>query len=326
MDERLLFDKFHEALDADPRPAAYERLRSALIAKTSTPRRRAAFQMRWTRMGFRLAAAFIVLATTLAAVAAFLATHRVAERPTPADPQVAAYMELMASDEAQVHDAESNSCTEVVDASCPAAVARLNTAFQHWLDDLTRFRTPARYATIDGQSRQHLNAAITLLNRVVAAQQRSDAPGMASALLAASDQLTWLENMVSSIKGRHTATAAGYLAAVRAAKSTFDACSACQALITEAQPDCGPPYPSCVEAPAVAIERVQDSLLVNPAPDALKANDARLQTDLAEADNAVIALTAAMLSSDSARFNAGRATFRQAMMAIDQDLNAIIGG
>jgi len=66
MDERILFDQFHEALDVEPRPGAYERMRFAMTNQPVALKSRPVFRMRWSKMGIRVAA---VLAAAVLAVA-----------------------------------------------------------------------------------------------------------------------------------------------------------------------------------------------------------------------------------------------------------------
>src|SRR5260370_23805147 len=106
MEERTLFDRIHEALDVEPRPGAYERLRTALASKRVKLQRWPAFPMRWPKLGLRLAAVMTVVVLAIAAAAAFLVTHRVADRETPADSEraIAAYKLMLYDDYIQIPD------------------------------------------------------------------------------------------------------------------------------------------------------------------------------------------------------------------------------
>ena len=89
MDERFLFERFHEALDMEPRPGAYDRLRTSMKSQPVPPQRRPVFRMRWTKMGLRLTAAVAAVVIAIALVAAFLATHHapVGIAPAGSDPK-----------------------------------------------------------------------------------------------------------------------------------------------------------------------------------------------------------------------------------------------
>jgi hypothetical protein len=76
MDERAVFERFHEALEFEPRPGAYERFRAAFTTPPAVAQRRPVFQMRFSRMGLRIAAALAVVAIAIALVAGYVATHR----------------------------------------------------------------------------------------------------------------------------------------------------------------------------------------------------------------------------------------------------------
>jgi hypothetical protein len=76
MDERALFDRFHEALELEPRPGAYERFRADFTNPSVAARRRPVFQLRFSRMGLRVAAALAVAAIAIALVAGYAVTHR----------------------------------------------------------------------------------------------------------------------------------------------------------------------------------------------------------------------------------------------------------
>jgi hypothetical protein len=76
MDERFVFDRFHEALELEPRPGAYERFRADFMKPSVAAKRRPVFQLRFAKMGLRIAAALAVVAIAIALVAGYVATHR----------------------------------------------------------------------------------------------------------------------------------------------------------------------------------------------------------------------------------------------------------
>jgi len=76
MDERAVFDRFHDALELEPRPGAYERFRADFTNPSVAANRRPVFQLRFSRMGLRVAAALAVVAIAIALVAGYVATHR----------------------------------------------------------------------------------------------------------------------------------------------------------------------------------------------------------------------------------------------------------
>jgi len=76
MDERFVFDRFHEALKLEPQPGAYERFRADFMKPSVAATRRPVFQLRFTKMGVRFAAALAVIAIAIALAAGYVATHR----------------------------------------------------------------------------------------------------------------------------------------------------------------------------------------------------------------------------------------------------------
>ena len=76
MDERFVFDRFHEALELEPQPGAYERFRADFMNLSVAAKRRPVFQLRFAKMGLRLAAALAVIAIAIAVVVGYVATHR----------------------------------------------------------------------------------------------------------------------------------------------------------------------------------------------------------------------------------------------------------
>jgi hypothetical protein len=60
-------------------------------------------------------------------------------------------------------------------------------------------------------------------------------------------------------------------------------------------------------------------------PSSLAAQDARLQSDLAQADTGVLAIATARVTGDQAAFDAGRLMLQQALLAINADVAALVG-
>lgn len=89
MEDRLLFDQFHEAFDVEPRPGSFERLRSTLVKVSPKPRQRAWWRpSRMLKSPGMLAfvAAVIALAVIITLVFAGQAlrfTHKVQVHPPP---------------------------------------------------------------------------------------------------------------------------------------------------------------------------------------------------------------------------------------------------
>jgi len=76
MDERAVFERFHEALELEPQPGAYERFRADFINPAVAAGRRPVFRLRFTKMSLRVAAALAVAVIAMALIAGYAATHR----------------------------------------------------------------------------------------------------------------------------------------------------------------------------------------------------------------------------------------------------------
>ena len=82
MDDRVLYERFHAALDIEPRPDAYDRFRKALTQARIRPWQRHRFGIALPRSSRRLIAAALTVALAAAAIPAFLALHRYAQQVT----------------------------------------------------------------------------------------------------------------------------------------------------------------------------------------------------------------------------------------------------
>ncbi len=112
MDERTLFDRFHEALEIEPRPGAYERMRFAMTNHPVALKRRPALRIRWSRMGLRVAAVVAAGLIAIAFGAAILAGHRgpVGSVPAGQDPNVKAYQAMISSNYNALTNLDSLGC------------------------------------------------------------------------------------------------------------------------------------------------------------------------------------------------------------------------
>jgi branched-chain amino acid transport system substrate-binding protein len=83
MDERDMFDRFHEALGSQPSPGAFDRLQAAL-ANTRVQLHRPAIVLRWPRTDQRLVAALLVVVVAAAAVGVFFVAQHALNQTVPA--------------------------------------------------------------------------------------------------------------------------------------------------------------------------------------------------------------------------------------------------
>jgi hypothetical protein len=330
MDERILFERLHNALDMAPRPDAYERLRVALAKSPARPERWPALRMRGSNMGLRLAAglAFLVLAAAL--VAAFLAAHNATTGSVPAGTglSIQAYQKLTGEDGIAANNTWSSPCDTTQHSGCQADASRALVALQHWLGDLNRSQPPARFAVVDAQLRLHITGSIAGLNALLAASQAGDQAGMDRAYLLALAGRTWTDAVIPGIVASHQVDAAGYTNEVRAQSSSLAGCASCQQFAGQGQIDC-PQSQSCqdlVDATASQISGFQSTLATYAAPSSLTARDSSLQQDLARADTALIGMDAALSTGDQASFTARRAVLQQALAAVNRDAAAAAAG
>ena len=322
MDEPILFDRIHEALDVEVPGGAYERLRVALTKTPVKARRWSSFQV---RLSLRVAAVLTALVLGVAVLAAIVTTHHVAE-VTPADSAqaIAAYKKMVYDDWTVIQNSEdpASACTaDTGVATCEAAVSAKIRLGNQLLNDLDHFQTPARFAVVEAQLRRHAAAQNSYLNELLAASQARDVNRMDRARAALIDGRLWLDAMLSAISYSQQATAAGYTASVREQQRLLDTCTACQNLATQVQ------MRESVVADATAqVARFQGALVESAAPTSLAAKDKQLQLDLARADTALLTMKTALLTGDQAGFDTARTSLRNALTAVGADAAGIVNG
>jgi hypothetical protein len=247
------------------------------------------------------------------------------QSPTP-DPTIKAYQALMLSDDTTMGASTSNHCNTVQDTGCPAAVARVVTTLQAWLDDLNRFQTPARFATIDAQMKRHLTAVISYLNFAAAANVAKNQSGEDRSIAAAINEKDWVDDVASSVAESRPAAVAIYTGLVRFGKAALDSCASCQLLAGQSQLNCvGAVVTDCdslVTDAAIQVRTFQTGLVQDAVPTVLSAKDSQLQSDLATSDTALITMMGALLTSDQSGFNGGRSSLQRSMAAVDADATA----
>jgi hypothetical protein len=336
MDERTLFDEFHEALEMEPRPGAYERMRFAMTNQPVVLKRRPAFQMRWSRMGLRVTAAVAAGLIAIAVISVFLVARHAPVGSVPAgqDPHVRAYSAMIRKNYNSYVNLlnltfnSANNCDSVLNTGCPVAIKTMLPQFQRWLNDLNSFQTPSGYAVIDGQLRRHLSAKVAVLNAVLAFQQAQDENGYSLAMYNASYEVAWLEPTVFALDGDYPRVAGSYQDAVSLAGHALDACAYSKPGPSEMGCDALYQHETCTGAAArncqsdiqsaeTQIQTLLIGLLQNPAPSALANRSEQVQARLAEADTALLATTNALMRGDSAKVAAGESAYMAAILAAD---------
>ena len=313
MDEKTLFDQFHEALDMEPRPGAYERMRYAFTSHPDASKRRPVFQTRWSKMGLRVAAVLAAAVIAVAMGAAILASRHGPLGSAPAgDPNVKAYQAMIKSD------------YEALATSGP----------QKWLSDLKSFPTPARFAVLDGMLRRHLIDDINYQNAQLAAQKSGNVRDLTFAGEGAFYENEWMDPTAGVIAGTYPRVAGSYNDALALAKQSLEACInqapgpadiGCEHLY---HPDACATVglQACAEDAHAYAARIQTfliSLLQNPAPTALAAKDRKIQGDLAQIDADIIAVTDGLLSGDSAKTTSAETQFVADLTLADNDIGVI---
>ena len=336
MDERILFDQFHEALEFEPGPGAYERMRFAMTNHPVPLKRRPAFQMRWSKMGLRVAAVLAAVVIAVAFGAAILATHHgpVGSAPAGTDPTVMKYRAMMFSDYNTMAASASNHCNTIQDAGCEAAINAVIPTLQKWLTDLNSAQTPARFAFIDSQLRRHLNQAIADMHAAVAYQKMNNPSGFDLAMNAAFYERAWIDPAESAIQGTYPKVAGSYHDALSLTRQSVSACVngtpgpadlSCSKLFQ--QESCiGVRAQACeldVQAAATQLLTFLIGLQQNPAPASLSSKDAALLADLTNADTTLLAIAGALVSGDSAKVTAGEITYAAAILSANGDGSAI---
>jgi hypothetical protein len=329
MEEQVLFDRMHDALDVEPPAGAYERLRIALAKSPAKPHRWPVLRMGGSKMGFRLAAGLAVIALAAAIAAAFIAAHNATTASVPAGSgqTIKAYQDLVGQDDATANATWSALCDTTTHTGCQGDATRALVALQQWLDDLNRTEPPARFLVVDAQLRLHISRSISALNALLAASQANDPNGMDRAYLLGLAGRLWTDTVVPGIISSKQVNAVAYANSVRDEGNAMTSCTSCQILFGPTNLDCSQNQtPTCqdlLDATAGPVAGFQFALAASSAPASLSAEDTRLQQDLAQADSALIAMGAALSTGDQAGFNAARAKLRSAFSAVNLDVSVI---
>jgi len=288
-------------------------------------------------MGLRIAAGLTAAVIVIALIAAFLAHHTpVGNVPANQDPNVKAYRAMIISDYSTMAGSTSGApqCITIQTTGCQAALSRVIPTLQRWVSDLTTFRTPSRFAVIDGQLRRHLTEVMTEMNAAVAFQSANNQNGFDIAVNAIYYERAWIDPTTFAIEGTYPKVAGTYHDAISLARQSLDACVnstpgpgdlGCHAL-SAGQACTGAAVQTCesdVQSAETQTQNFLIALLQNPASSALTTKDALLQADLAKADTALLAITDALLSADSAKADAGQSSYAVAIHAADADVFAI---
>lgn len=326
MHERELFDIFHDALEIEPRPGAYDRLRFALTNYPVAVKARPVLRMRWTKMGFRAAAALTAVVLAIALIAAFLAGRHAPVGSVPAgqDQHMKAYQAMMHADYRDMRASTSNNCATIDDINCEVAAKRVTAALQQWINHMESFQTPSRYAALDQQLRRHMSEVIVELNAAVAFQKANDQRNFRLAMDFAVFEGQWIDPVAMVINGDYGILASSYEQAFSKTKQALDQCLAAQAGPGGAcgrlarQSLCLGAYAelcqSYIQDAESQLQTVAIMLAQNPPPADQVVKTTKLQTYLADADAALLAISDAMLKGDAAKVDAALQSFAGALL------------
>lgn len=332
MEEQSVFDRFHEALELEPNAGAYERFRSAFTNPTAAARSRPLFRLRFSNMGFRVAATLAVGVILIALLAAYVATHHGPTSFVPAGSNnVKAYQTMMRTDDDIMAAGTVNNCGTVHDAVCMPAIQRTIPNLQKWIADIDAFHTPPQFAVINAQMRLHLTAAIAELNVTARAIQAGNQSLFnVSLTLAGTMQRIWIDTVVGAITDPRSTTVAAYASFLDSEKQNLSGCTGCQDLGTTAT------VPACLRTATLSdvcmnevveadnvIGVIEAATVSNVPPSSIAKKNSQLQSDLAAADTALIKMGDAFMAGDVVAFNSDRADFENALAIITPDITAI---
>ena len=334
MDERTLFDRFHEALDTEPRPGAFERLRTQLTNQPVALKRRPAFRMRFSKMGIRMVAALAAVLIAIALIATFITVHNHAVGGIPAtDPNVKAFRALIVADYNAMSASTSNHCGTIDDAGCAAALVPVVNALQKWADDLKAFpNTPPQYRVLSSALRAHLLDVINDASALVAFQKAGDAAGFNFVQRGVSYQRAWVDPASFVMEGAYQGGATSVGEAIATARRAVQGCGT-----TTPGPDvfscnrlakyggCDAAQKSLCEGDLENAETLIQRSLVDMAKNpSSRPTYMRLQQDLAKGDLGLLAIHDALLGGgDSSAINTAETAFVQGLLGANNDLTML---
>ena len=331
MEEGLLFDRIHEALDVGLPSGAYERLRTALTRKPVRPYRWPAFQTRWTKMGFKLAAGVALIALIAATAAAVIAIHNASNTNSPVGSRmsVSAYQALMNRLYVDPSATWSNPCDGTVHTGCLADATRSVPLLQGWLDGLDRAKAPARFAIVDAELKQNLNRAIAALTTMEADVRAQNNAAVTRDYLVGLYTANWVSVIAPAIVASQQVTAIQYRDNVARYLHGVDTCLAsCTLLNSSDATSCvtngGTPCTLMFDDVSGNYLLFVSALVQSAAPDALSAQDSQLQGDLAGADAVLLTTRLAVAANDQSGINSGVAQLKRISVSIDHDAQAIL--
>jgi len=330
MEDRTVFDQFHEALDVEPRPGSYERMRLSLTTNPVVLHRQPGFRMRFSRVGFRVAAAVVAAVIVVVALAAYLSLHHSSVGVVPAQhgPDLRPYQAVIARDYAKTYASEGTGhCNSFADTGCATGIGRVNVNLQAWLQDLKGLSVPSRFTQVDAMLRAHLAEAIEAGNIAIVAQKAGNVALFDSALNAHLEVRAFIVAIAPAVADTQVVDAAKYSSSVQDQMSALVACTPCGKYLATPPITCAKAQlASCVDDVVAVDAQVYNfelAIVQLAAPATLTAQDANLQKDLGAADAALVAMKRAGLAGDTAGFATSAAAAQHAMAAVAADVATI---
>lgn len=285
-------------------------------------------------MTLRLTAAVAAVVIAIALVAAFLAAQRPTTSNVPAASTTAYRNMIYADHDALINTYSSSACVKFTDATCAEAIGGIKDAATKWAADVRAFQTPPQFAVVDRQLRQHLDAMITVLGIATEAIAANSPSAFSAAVydFGQDHEAPWFDRMAGAIVHSQAATLTQYRDVVSAQKGNLDSCGLCLELGGSSFTDCADPTShfcwSDVSVVSNEIALVFGASVITAAPSVFGSRDAQLQSDLANADTAILDLEIALISGSPAGTNDLPSEFgkyRRALSAIQSDIAAILG-
>ncbi|HET7466233.1 MAG TPA: hypothetical protein VFL29_06185 [Candidatus Dormibacteraeota bacterium] len=278
-------------------------------------------------MGLRLAAVVTVAVIAIALVAAYLAGQRLLVGGVPAgsSSSIAAYQALVVADHGAWTAATSN-CQTLQAQACVAELAPDRAILAKWRNDVGSSPTPQRFAVINAQMKRHLDDLIQMFDTAIAAEGTGNQALYDKVAYYATLDSAWLGHAVQGISRSHLSTASQYTALVQAHHADF--VSICSSFCPQdaAVADCAaiddPLCPHDIITESDFIGVIQADFVETASPAEFSDQNSALQIDLAQADNALVAMSNALLHSDAAGLKAARASYADALVAVEADLQS----
>jgi len=280
-------------------------------------------------MTIRIAAALAVAVLLVMALVAFLTLHRPPTGYVPAAPgsDVRAYQTLVERDYATTVASTSNHCNTIQDAGCKSAYEKVRANLETWLTDMNNSKPPPRFKQIDTMLKHHLAQAIVEGDAGIAAQQAGNSTLFDTAFTAHDNERGLVDEVDGAVANTVVVTASNYKSTVQNQLAQYSTCTPCSTYAGPTAVNCsGAQLYNCVDD-AVAVDaqifNFETTVVQNGSPSSLATHDTTLQTDLVNADAALMAMIKAGLSSDLAGFNAARGSLQISISAVNLDVGAV---